>query len=213
MKGYDVHDEIYTDDVSGSLVDRPGMKAMLDFMRRRRARGTVVIIDDVSRLARGLEAHLELRRLIANAGGHLESPSIEFGTDPDSILVENMLASVSQHHRQKNGQQTINRMKARVQNGYFVFQAPVGYRYERVSGRGKMLVRHEPEATVVQEALEGYASGRFETQADVMRFLRDNPLFPRKGLVLNHRVFQLLSQPVYAGYVEATSWGVTLAGA
>ncbi|CAN7759299.1 recombinase family protein [Ensifer adhaerens] len=209
MKGYEVHEEIYTDDVSGSLVNRPGMKLMLDFIRRRKARGTVVIIDDVSRLARGLDAHLELRRLIASAGGVLESPSIEFGDDPDSILVENLLASVSQHHRQKNGQQTINRMKARVQNGYFVFQAPVGYRYERVSGRGKMLVRDEPEASVVQEALEGYAFGRFETQADVMRFLQTNPLFPRKGSILNHRVFQLLSQPVYAGFVEAPRWGVT----
>lgn len=209
MKGYQVHERVFTDDVSGSRVERPGMKAMLEFIRRRKRTGTVVLIDDVSRLARGLNAHLELRASIASAGGILESPSIEFGEDSDSVLVENLLASVSQHQRQKNGEQTKNRMKARVQNGYFVFQAPVGYRYERVSGRGKMLVRHEPEATVVQEALEGYASGRFETQADVMRFLRHNPLFPRKGSVLNHRVFQLLSQPVYAGFVEAPKWGVS----
>lgn len=34
--------------------------------------------------------------------GKLESPSIEFGEDSDSILVENLLASVSQHRRQKS---------------------------------------------------------------------------------------------------------------
>ncbi|HKJ63212.1 MAG TPA: hypothetical protein VKA94_14660, partial [Hyphomicrobiales bacterium] len=39
-------------------------------------------------------------------------------------------------------------------------------------GRGKMLACDEPVASVVQEALEGYASGHFETQADVMRFLQ-----------------------------------------
>lgn len=138
MKGYAVVN-VFQDDVSGSLIDRPGMKAMLAFIRKRRARSeTAVIIDDVSRLARGLQAHLELRKEIIKAGGRLESPSIEFGEDPDSQLVENLLASVSQHQRQKNGEQTRNRMKARVQNGYWVFSAPIGYKYQRVTGRGKM---------------------------------------------------------------------------
>ena len=96
MKGYEVA-RVFTDDVSGSLATRPGMKEMLTFIRKRRAAGTIVIIDDVSRLARGLTAHLELRQAITEAGGKLESPSIEFGEDSDSILVENLLASVSQH--------------------------------------------------------------------------------------------------------------------
>jgi site-specific DNA recombinase len=211
MKGYEVV-EVFRDDVSGSLTDRPGMKAMLAFIRKRRAHGPVVIIDDVSRLARGLQAHLEIRGMIANAGGTLESPSIEFGEDPDSILVENLLASVSQHQRQKNGEQTKNRMRARVMNGYWVFQAPTGYKWTRVTGRGKMLTRDEPAASVVQEALKGYASGRFETQADVMRFLQDNPLFPKDstGSVRHQRVAVLLNQYAYAGYIEAPKWGVSL---
>jgi site-specific DNA recombinase len=212
MKNYGVL-EVFSDDVSGSLIDRPGMKAMLAFIKKRCAKGeTVVIIDDVSRLARGLQAHIELRAAITSASGALESPSIEFGEDPDSILVENLLASVSQHQRQKNGEQTKNRMKARVQNGYWVFQAPVGYKFSRVSGRGKMLVRDEPAASAVQEALEGYAWGRFETQADVMRFLQANPLFPKDGtgIVRNQRVNDLLTQCAYAGYIEAPKWGVSL---
>lgn len=214
-KGYVVTD-VFQDDVSGSLVERPGMKAMLASLGKRRAPknggGVVVIIDDVSRLARGLQAHLELRGMIANAGGELESPSIEFGEDPDSLLVENLLASVSQHQRQKNGEQTKNRMRARVMNGYWVFQAPMGYKYIRVNGRGRMLKRDEPVASIIAEALEGYASGRFENQADVGRFLQDHPLFPRgpSGRVANERVRVLLSQSVYAGFVDAPSWDVPM---
>ena len=209
-KGYVVTD-VFQDDVSGSLVDRPGMKAMLASIRKRRAQGVVVIIDDVSRLARGLQAHLELRGLIASAGGTLESPSIEFGEDPDSLLVENLLASVSQHQRQKNGEQTKNRMRSRILNGYWVFQAPIGYKYQRVTGRGMMLKRDEPVATILQEGLEGYASGLFETQADVMRFFQDHPLFPKNtaGRVHQQRVANVLNQCVYAGYVEAPNWDVT----
>ena len=211
MKNHSVV-EVFSDDVSGSLTDRPGMKAMLAFIRKRRASGIVVIIDDVSRLARGLQAHLELRGSIAKAGGILESPSIEFGDDPDQILVENLLASVSQHQRQKNGEQTRNRMRARVMSGYWVFQAPKGYKYHRVTGRGMMLKRDEPVASVIKEALEGYASEHFETQADVMRFLQDNPLFPKdkSGTVRNQRVTVLLKQCAYAGYIEYPKWGIPL---
>ncbi|NVK34266.1 MAG: recombinase family protein, partial [Rhodobacteraceae bacterium] len=211
LKGYQVIG-VFSDDMSGSTKQRPGMETMLSFVRKQKAKGTRILIDDVSRLARGLDAHLELRRSISEAGGVLESPSIEFGEDSDSILVENLLASVSQHQRQKNGEQTKNRMKARIQNGYWVFQAPAGYKYERVSGRGNMIVRDEPLASVIQEALEGYASGRFNSQADVQRFLQDNPLFPkdRRGEVRHQRVSVLLNQAAYAGYVEAPNWGVEM---
>ena len=185
---------------------------MLAFLRKHRTKGLVVIIDDVSRLARGLSAHLELRASIASAGGILESPSIEFGEDSDSLLVENLLASVSQHQRQKNGEQARNRMRARMMNGYFVHQAPMGYRYRRVSGRGAMLFREEPLASVVQEALEGFASGRFGTQAEVVRFLQASPFFPKdsRGVVRHQRVGDMLTHAIYAGYVESKVWDISL---
>ena len=211
-KGYEVVGT-FSDDMSGSLATRPGMQAMLAFLRKRRKFGTVVVIDDISRLARGIEAHLKLRAALSEAGGKLESPSIEFGEDSDSILVENLLASVSQHQRQKNGEQTVNRMRARTLNGYWVFQAPVGYRYQRTAGHGNMLVRAEPCAGILQGALEGFASGRLETQSEFKRFLESFPEFPRDtrtGDVHIQRVREMLTRPVYAGYIEVPGWNVSL---
>jgi site-specific DNA recombinase len=105
MKGYEV-DHVFADEaVSGSITTRPGMQAMLAYLSlQARQQSFVVIIDDISRLARDIKAHLELRDAIASVGARLESPSIEFGEDSDSILVENLLASVSQHQRQKNAE-------------------------------------------------------------------------------------------------------------
>ncbi|PQO24046.1 hypothetical protein C2I36_04635 [Rhodobacteraceae bacterium WD3A24] len=131
----------------------------------------------------------------------------------DSQLVENLLASVSQHQRQKNGEQTINRMRARAQNGYWVFQVPVGYRYDRTGGHGKILVRDEPKASILQEALEGYASGRFATQVEVKRFLERQPSWPKdlpNGEIRKQRVYETLTRVIYAGYVEVPNWGVGL---
>lgn len=148
----------FEDDLSGSLVERPGMKALLAFLKKHRDETPVVIIDDISRLARGVEAHIKLRAAIALAGGVLESPTVEFGDDADSELQEYILATVAQHQRRKNSEQTRNRMRARMLNGYWPFACPIGYRHGRMPGHnGKVLVRDEPAASILQEALEGYA--------------------------------------------------------
>jgi DNA invertase Pin-like site-specific DNA recombinase len=97
-KGFEVVEVFRDEGTSGSVIERAGMLSMLAFLKKHRRETThIVIIDDISRLARGLEAHIQLRTAITAAGGKLESPSIEFGEDSDSMLVENLLASVSQH--------------------------------------------------------------------------------------------------------------------
>ncbi len=205
--------EVFHDDITGKLTDRPAMAAMLSFLSKHKSkREHVVIIDDISRFARDLRAHLELRSMLAKAGGKLESPSIEFGEDSDSLLIENLLASVAQHHREKNGEQTVNRMRARMMNGYWVFQAPIGYRFQRVGHHGKLMVRNEPLASIIQEALEGYASGRLGSQVEVKRYLESQPEFPKNknGVVHPEKVNMLLKQPLYAGYMNHANWNLHL---
>ncbi|MCL4678997.1 MAG: recombinase family protein [Alphaproteobacteria bacterium] len=213
MKGYEV-DCVFADEaISGGITTRPGMQSMLAYLGTHSGKCSfVVIIDDISRLARDIKAHLELRDAIASVGARLESPSIEFGEDSDSILVENLLASVSQHQRQKNAEQTKNRMRARAMNGYWVFGAPRGFAYLHKPGQGKVLVRDEPLASIISEALEGFASGRFGSQVEVKRFLERQPDYPKdlpNGEIRSQRVAELLTQPLYAGYMELPRWGVT----
>ena len=213
-KGYEIVETFLDKAISGSLSDRPGVMAMLSYLKQHSRSGEiVVIIDDISRLARDTRVHTDLRLAIGLAGGKLESPSITFGEDSDSIFVENVLASASQHQRQKNGEQTKNRMRARVMNGYWVFHAPTGYVYKKVSGHGLLLVRDEPLASIVQEALEGFASGRLLTQGEVKRFLESQPEYPcktKQGTVRYEEVLRLLTRPHYAGYIEVPHWGVPL---
>ncbi|WP_420485409.1 recombinase family protein [Heliomarina baculiformis] len=209
MKSYEVV-AVFVDDISGGKSERPGMRNMLTYLTQYRKNQVVVIIDDISRLARGLEAHLALRASIKGVGAELESPSIEFGEDSDSILVENLLASVSQHQRQKNSEQTHNRMRGRLLNGYWPFHAPKGYKAERRRGYGKVLMIDEPKASIVREALCGFASGRFRSQAEVTRFLNAAQVF-RKGKGVKFKqdhVKALMLNPLYAGYVGRPEWEV-----
>lgn len=211
-KGYSV-EKVYEDKgVSGGLVDRPAIKEMLVWLRKNRKHEPVVIIDDISRLARDLDAHLKLRAAIGSVGARLESPSIEFGDDSDSLLIENMLASVSQHHRQKNAETTRNRMRARLQAGYYPFFVPRGYKYVKGDSGGKVLIRDEPAASTLQEALEGFASGRFDSQADVARFLVPHGIYKldANGTLHPQRIKNMLTNKIYAGYYEYKPWGIPL---
>ncbi|VAW75400.1 hypothetical protein MNBD_GAMMA13-702 [hydrothermal vent metagenome] len=211
MRGYTVI-AAFKDDVSGGLVDRPGMNAMLAHLKKHKKDPQIVLIDDISRLARGVQAHIELRAAISLAGGILESPTVDFTDDADGELQEYILATVAQHQRRKNAEQTKARMRARTMNGHYVFAKPYGYRYEKYKGQGNTLVRDEPLASIVTEALEGYASGRFQLQAEVKRFLETQPEFPKVGggIVLNQTVTNLLKRVVYAGYIEVPKWDVSL---
>ena len=200
---------VFTDDVSGKLAQRPGFDEMLSSIRKK---GMVVIIDDISRMARDVRNHFDLKESIFRAGATLESPSIEFGSDSDSILIEHLLASVAQHQRQKNGEQAKNRMRARMLGGYWVFMAPLGYRYEKSGSGGSILVRDEPVASIIQEGLEGYARGRFNSKAEVKRFLESHAGFPvcRHGHLTNQQTHRIMTHPIYAGHIQSDAWGVSL---
>ena len=208
MKGYQVVAR-FDDDLTGKVVERPGMKAMLAHLRNNRTDNCMVLIDDISRLARDVEAHWELRRTILRAGGKLESPSIEFKQDADSRMVENVLAGAAQHQREKNAEQTYHRMRARLMSGYWVFWRPKGYRYEKTRGQGKMLVRDEPMASIVQEALEGFACGRLESQVEVKRFLENQPDFPKDlpdEQIRNQRITDMRSEERRVGKECRSRW-------
>ena len=102
-------------------------------------------------------------------------------------------------------------MRSRILNGYWPFHAPVGFRHQASRGRGKILVPDEPLASIVREGLEGYASGRFQSQAEVQRFFEGHPASPKdgKGKVRSQLVTDILTRVTYAGYVEAPSWGIS----
>jgi DNA invertase Pin-like site-specific DNA recombinase len=210
-KGYTV-ETVFNETLTGSSSVRPAMTELLTYLKARRKEGPrVVIIDSQSRFARDVIGHLHLRDALKKAGGILESPSQSFGDSSHDRLVETVLAAGAQFQREINAEQTRDRMSGRVINGYWPFQPPIGYRHEVVAGhKGKLLIRDEPLASVIQEALEGFASGRFQSQGEVKRFLESYEVIPRNadGEVRWQQVSDILTRVVYAGYIELPEWNI-----
>ncbi len=204
----------FKDDITGGKASRDGMDGLILYLKTHRKAGPyLVIIDDLSRLARDVIIYWDLREAIKNAGGILVSPSMVFNDDAAGRHYQNNLANNAEYQRLRNAEQTYDRMRGRLLNGYWPFsQPPIGYKNVRIKGEGSTLQRDEPLASIVAEALKGFASGRFETQAEVKRFLESVPAFPktRKGIVTNQRVKDILTQPLYAGLVGHERWKVSL---
>src|SRR6266545_4687864 len=212
LKGYDVVEVFRDEGVSGGLIEREGMERMLDFLDARdRGQEYVVLIDDIKRLARDLIGHFTLRKAINSRGARLESPSHKFGDEPEEVFVESIMAATAEYERNQNKRQVKNRMRARLEAGYWPFYQPPGYTFAKVPGHGKLLVRKEPDASLIQKALEGFASGRLATRADVQRFLDAHHFKPQLEHKSQFREFvhRLLDREVYAGFVSYPAWNVT----
>lgn len=211
-KGYNIV-AVFSDNYTGGTADRPGIKAMLGFLKSQQPeKRHVIIVDDLSRFSKDVVVHFGLRQTISDCGGVLETPSLELSDNADGKMQEGMIAVVNQHQREKNAEQTRDRMRGRMMNGYWALPKPIGYKYVSGHGPGRCLVRDEPYASIIQEGLEGFASGRFQTQAEVKRFFENQPTFPkdRYGRVTAQRVKDILTRIVYSGHIEYAKWNVSL---
>jgi site-specific DNA recombinase len=202
---------VFMDDVSGAEDDRPAMNALLGMLRAARKEPHVVIVDDISRLARDILVHRKYKDAIERLGGKLMSPNGQFADadDPDQEFFESMSALGAEHYRKKNRKVTKDRRRSRLIGGYWPFNAPVGYLFEKMEGQGKVLVPNPPVASVIKEAFESFASGRFQTRAEVARFLSSHPRWKGSNVTIE-RVNELFSRPLYAGVIDYPLYNVRM---
>ena len=213
-QGYEV-EAVFPDDVNGGgdFIKRAGMVALLAYLDAQHDKKYVVIFDDLKRFARDTEFHIKLRREFTLRKAKVECLNFKFEDTPEGRFIETILAAQGELEREQNGRQVVQKMKARLEQGYWTFRAPVGYKFTKSNNGGKELIFDEPLASIVKEALEGYAAGRYETQADVVRFLESQPCYPKdlpNGKIRYNRIANLLRKTIYAGYVEAPNWNISL---
>ncbi len=212
-KGYIV-DKVFPDDVSGAgdFMKRKGMVSLLKFLQSKPKVKYVVIFDDLKRFSRDVMFYWMLRAKLEKYGAKVECLNFRIENSPEGRFLETIVAAGGELERNQNTRQTLQKTKARFEQGYWAKRAPIGYRFTKTREHGKLLVRDEPIASIIQEALEGYATGRFQTLTEIKLFLDDCPSFPKggDGKVHPQRVRELLDRPVYAGVVEMVAWGVSM---
>lgn len=201
---------IFTEDgISGGLLIRPGIRAAFGYLEEN-PDIKIFLVDDMDRMARSVEVYFQLKAELKTIGVELEMVNQNFEDSSSGKMVEQISAAVKEYERNNNRDRVVERMRARIQEGYWPHCAPPGYENIKSAGGRKMVVPKEPDATFIREAFEGYASGQLSTLQQVADFLNENRFetkWTQKGIHVS-QVIRLFKRRFYAGLIDSKKWGV-----
>ncbi len=172
-RGYLVTGE-YTDDVSGTLLERPGFVDLVAHARRLRDGGQapVVVVYDLDRLGRGSAVVAILEYQLEHTGARVEYVLAgEQYTGPEGALLKAIKAALSGYENLQRAERSRRGMRGRVQAGFPVAVAgvaPYGYRYEGGRRFGR-LVPDPVEAEVVRAIFRWLVDERLSARQIALR--------------------------------------------
>ncbi|OGH15978.1 MAG: hypothetical protein A3C97_02025, partial [Candidatus Levybacteria bacterium RIFCSPHIGHO2_02_FULL_37_11] len=208
-KDYSIEAVFPDDGVSGGLFDRPAMRNLIEYLDKNPSENYVIIFDDLARFARDLEVHIKLRKELMGRGATLECLNFNFEDSPEGRFIEHVLASKSELDRQQNRRQVIQKMKARLEGGYWPFMPPTGMVNKKDPVHGKILTPKEPYASIYKKVIEKYRDGILTTQEEIMLALHEE--YKTNGLPNKPSMSttqHMLKNPLYAGYIEYKDWDI-----
>ncbi len=199
--------------ISGKNVkDRPNMLSLLDFLKNTKEHVTIFTYH-IDRLGRNTENNLEIIK-IAQRYGH-EIYVYRNGLLEDSPICHFMTtvqSAAAQLERENNAERSRTNMRKIMSEGHWLLKEPIGLKkcMEKNSNKFRWLLRKEPEATIIQEALNKFATAELETQTDVVNFLRTE--YEIHGLKQHKNWFdtvkRILKEEKYTGYFEYKPWNI-----
>lgn len=210
QRGYSVSD-VFRDSYTGGgdFMKRPAMSALFSLVDDNPHYNYVVLIDDLSRFARDVSAHFKLKKELLDKNVGLECTNFNFEDTPEGELIETMMAAQHQYHRKNNRRQVIQKQKARLEAGYWAFGTKRGYKMLKDPMHGKLLTPLEPDSSLLKEALEGFASGRFLHKVDVCNFLVAKGFWNKqKPERYIDKLSLIMTDPLYAGDIYYPQWEV-----
>ena len=193
----------------GDFIERPAMKSMLDYIDAHPHKKFVVIFDDLKRFARDTVFHLKLRTTLKARDVLPLCLNYKFDDSPEGMFVETVLAAGNELERHQNQRQVVQKMKARLEAGYWAFGVKRGYKMVKDPIHGKLSIPNGNEAKLLQEVLEGFSSGVFITKIDTCKYLIEKGFWKLEPKRYVYLFDKMLRDPFYAGFIEYPKWDVS----
>ncbi len=200
--------EIFRDEgISGKLFDRPAMQNLIAYLDAFPNEKFVVVFDDLARFSRDVPVHLQLKtELVLQRKAKLECLNFNFEDSPTGRYVELIMVGAGQLAREQNTEQVKNKMKARLELGYWPFCPPPGLKNEK-----GVLTAFEPYASIYKKAIEQFRDYELNTLQAVTDFIRTS--YSEHGITKTlslNGTQRILTNLLYSGYLEYKPWGVAL---
>lgn len=212
--GYELMKIFKEEGVSGALplMERPQMRLLVQYLDQYPTEKFVVIFDDLKRFARDVEVHFKIKAELFGRGAQVECPNFNFDDSPEGKFVETIIAASAELERNQNSRQVVHKQKARLEKGYWTFCPPITFKYYKDSTHGKILIPREPYATIHRNAIEQYVQRLLKTKVDVRNYIFQE--YRKKGIKTgrpsDNSAIKILTNPLNAGYIEYSKWGVGL---
>jgi len=193
----------------GDFMNRPAMRELLEYIDTHPHKRFVVIFDDLSRFARDVYFHIKLRAEFKKRDVILKCLNYNFDESEEGEFAELVFAGKAELDRKQNRRQVIQKQKSRLELGYWAFGSKRGYKMTRSSEHGTVSIPIESEASILKEALEGFASGTFLRKIDVCNFLVEKRFWKKqKPEKYIDKLVNIMKDPFYAGFIEYSQWEV-----
>ena len=209
--GYTVLKVFSDGGISGkNIKNRPGMLDLLTFLKRTKEHITIFTYH-IDRLGRDTANNIEIIKTAQQHGHAIYIYRTGFIEDtPTGHFMTTVQSAASQLEREHNKERTKQLSRGHVFEGCWIFREPIGYKFckYKKSVKYRWLLRNEPEATIIQQALEKFAAAELQTQTDVANFLKTNlGLFDIKRKNWFDLAKRILTEEKYSGYFEYKRWG------
>ena len=200
QRGWRVVAEFVDAGISGSTMDRPGLRALLEAAQAHQF--DVVLVHELSRLSRSVFDTFEIFEQLGRAQvGFASVREQQFDlSQPHGRFFLTMIASINQYYLDMLRLHTQKSKRERARQGlYNASVAPYGYRHVGDARTPPEVV--EEEAKVVRRVFEMYATGRY-TCRQIAEVLNGEGYRTRSGRRFSKDgITEMLRNPFYIGKV------------
>ncbi len=197
---------------SATTVERPQLKAMLQFLSPNKQKIDQVVVWKVDRFARKIEDHFALRAYLKKRGIVLRSATEPLQEDAYGKMFEGFLSLHAEVENMIKSERAKTGMQSAFRDGRWVFRPPTGYK-RAVDDSDRASIAPDPRmGPLVREAFELYATGRYK-KTQVLRRVSRKGLRTADGARVTPQTFQrMLRNRIYTGWMSVKGWGEPVRG-
>lgn len=188
---------------------REWLSDMIEFLTTKNKDYTkihLVIIDDMDRLTRDVQARREIKAQIEWLwGAEIYSLKQKIEDTPEWKMIQSITMSVKQYQREANARQVKDKQRARMLNWYRPLYSPPWYEHKKSKWEWKILIKTE-YAEIIKEWLILFSDWMLDTQTDLMDFMNTKWFQTRRGNKCNLEFIRRLLERerllFYAGFIH-----------
>ena len=194
---------------SGKNINRPGVLSLLEFLASHNDY-IYVLVDDIDRVMKNKHEFYPFKASVIAAKGilkDLKGTITENDDDPTASFQEYLMVGFADLQRSLNRKRVLERQKQRLLSGYWVFPAPLGFKFDN-----RELVIDKSVSHQVIKIFEKFANGEFTSYKEIQYCdeakLLINPKTNSPYKLRDDTVKKMLTNKLYIGKIELKSWDI-----